>query len=186
MRYDNVFVLSPGRSGSKTFVEACKQLSNYSAAHESRASFLGDERFAYPKNHIEADNRLTWFLGEMERKFSSPNVLYIHLQRDFDQTVNSFLDRLRNSNYRSSIMQAFAHGIVMKPKEWREEEEIELAKFYVRTVQSNIKAFLKDKNSLDVILADDGSTFDRFLHEVDAVGDLDAARKNWKTVFNAR
>jgi hypothetical protein len=83
-------------------------------------------------------------------------------------------------------MQAFAHGIVMKPKEWREEEEIELAKFYVRTVQSNIKAFLKDKNSLDVILADDGSTFDRFLHEVDAVGDLDAARKNWKTVFNAR
>lgn len=186
MLYENVFVLSPGRSGSKTFVEACKELTNYSAAHESRASFLGDERFDYPKNHIEADNRLTWFPGEMERRFSSEEVLYINLQRDFDQTVDSFLHRFRNSNYRSSIMQAFAHGIVMKPKDWREDEELEVAKFYVRTVQSNISAFLKDKNSLDVFLGDDGSSFDQFLQEVDAVGDLDAVRKNWNTVFNAR
>ena len=42
MKYDHIFVLSPGRSGSKTFAEACKHLINYTSAHESRGGKIGE------------------------------------------------------------------------------------------------------------------------------------------------
>ena len=186
MRYKNIFVLSPGRSGSQSIVEATSHLTNYTSAHESRASCLGDERFNYPEFHIEADNRLCWFFGAMSTRFSGEDVLYIHLKRDLQDTADSFLHRLRNSNYRASIMTAFSHGILMKPRDWTPDEEAEVAKFYVETVHSNISDFLKSKNHLVVHLQDGGVSFDRFLAAIDAEGDLDAARATWKKVHNAR
>lgn len=150
----NIFVLSPGRSGSKTFIEACSHLSNYSSSHESLASKFGSDRFAYPEHHIEADNRLCWFFGELSAKYSGAEVLYIHLIRDLQQTADSFLHRLRNSNYRASIMSAFSHGILMKPGDWTPEEEALVARFYVDTIHSNIGNFLKDKKHLVVHLQD--------------------------------
>jgi len=185
MSFKNVFVLSPGRSGSKTFVEACNHLTNYSSAHESLSSKMGDERFAYPDRHIEADNRLTWFTGELARRFSE-DVLYIHLIRDFDATVDSFHHRLVNSAYRSSIMSAFGHGILMKPGDWPKEQERDLAKFYVETVHSNIKYFLSNRLHHVVHLEDGGDSFDRFLEIIGAEGDLDQARATWLKVHNAR
>ena len=186
VHYANIFVLSPGRSGSKSFVEATSHLTNYTSAHESRAARLGDERFNFPKFHIEADNRLIWFHGEMSKRFTAEEVLYIHLKRDFEDTVDSFLHRLRNSNYRSSIMNAFSHGILMKPKDWKKEEEAEVAKFYVETIHANISEFLKDKNHLVVHLQDGGESFERFLTAVDAEGDLQMVRETWKKIHNAR
>lgn len=186
MRYRNVFVLSPGRSGSKTFVEACKHLTNYTALHESRAGKLGDERFNYPEFHIEADNRLSWFLGMLGDKYDDQEVLYVHLSRDFDKTVESFVHRLRNSDYKSSIMRAFAHGILMKPGVWNPDEEIELSKLYVNTIHANINEFLRHRNHLSVSLEDNGVSFSHFLKEISAEGDLDAAKKTWLKIHNAR
>ena len=185
MTFKNIFVLSPGRSGSNTFVEACLHLTNYSAAHESLSSKIGDERFAYPINHIEADNRLTWFTGELAKRFKE-DVLYINLIRDFDATVDSFYHRLQNSQYRASIMNAFAHGIIEKPKDWRKDQEHDLAKFYVESVQSNIEFFLKERSHQVVHLEDGGKSFAEFLRVIDAKGDLDAARATWLVVHNAR
>jgi hypothetical protein len=184
--FKNIFVLSPGRSGSKSFVEATSHLTNYSSAHESRAARLGDERFNFPQFHIEADNRLIWFHGEMSKRFNGEDVLYIHLKRDFDDTVDSLLHRLRNSNYRSSIMTAFSHGILMKPKDWKQEEEPKLAQFYVETIHSNISDFLSNKKHLTVHLQDGGESFDTFLDAIDAEGDLQMARETWKQIHNAR
>jgi hypothetical protein len=186
MQIKNVFVLSPGRSGSKSFVEATSHLSNYSSAHESRAALLGDERFNYPKFHIEADNRLCWFLGEMSKRYSGDEVLYVHLKRDLELTIDSFLHRLRNSNYRSSIINAFAHGILMKPKDWSPAEEEDVVKFYVETIHSNISEFVKSKNHLVVHLQDDGSSFDNFLSTIAGEGDLKTVRETWKQVHNSR
>lgn len=186
MRYKNIFVLSPGRSGSKSIVEATSHLTNYTSAHESRAARLGIERFNYPDYHIEADNRLCWFFGEMSQRFSGDDVLYIHLKRDLQDTADSFLHRLRNSNYRASIMNAFSHGILMKPGDWTPDEEAEVAKFYVDTIHSNISDFVKSKNHLVVHLQDGGESFDQFLTAIDAEGDLETARATWKQVHNAR
>ena len=55
----NVFVLCTGRCGSTTFACACRHIENYTAAHESRSHLAGPERFAYPEDHIEVDNRLS-------------------------------------------------------------------------------------------------------------------------------
>lgn len=44
----NVFVLCTGRCGSVTFVEACKHVTNYTSAHESRAGIAGPGRVQYP------------------------------------------------------------------------------------------------------------------------------------------
>ena len=186
MRYDNVFVLSPGRSGSKSFVEASKHLSNYSASHESRGGKLGEERFAYPQFHIEADNRLCWFLGPLSERFKEREVLYVHLIRDFEATVDSFLHRLRNSTYRSSIIDAFAHGVLMKPGDWTPEEEVEVARLYVSTIHSNIEEFLRSRNSISVQLDDGGGSFDAFLEQISADGDLTLTRNTWQQIHNAK
>jgi hypothetical protein len=186
VRYKNVFVLSPGRSGSKSFVEATAHLTNYTSAHESLAARLGDQRFKYPDFHIEADNRLCWFFGEMSSRFSGEDVLYIHLKRNLQDTADSFLHRLRNSNYRASIMNAFSHGILMKPGDWSPDEEADVAKFYVDTIHSNISDFLKDKNHMVVQLQDGGETFDQFLYTIEAQGDLELVRSTWKQIHNAR
>jgi hypothetical protein len=122
----------------------------------------------------------------MSKRFTGEDVLYIHLKRDFADTVDSFLHRLRNSNYRSSIMNAFSHGILMKPKDWNQEEEANVAKFYVETIHSNISNFLSNKNHLIVHLQDGGESFDAFLEAIDAEGDLQMVRQTWKQVHNAR
>lgn len=185
MRFKNIFVLSPGRSGSKTFIEASSHLTNYSAAHESLSAHLGDKRFDYPAHHIEADNRLIWFTGELAKRFPD-DVLYVNLIRDFDATVDSFHHRLQNSSYRASIMNAFAHGILMKPGDWRAEQERDLAAFYVETVQSNIEFFLKDRTHLTVHLEDGGESFNEFLQLINAEGDMGKVRSTWMQVHNAR
>jgi hypothetical protein len=185
VRYDNVFVLSPGRSGSKSFVEACKHLSNYSASHESRGGKIGEERFAYPQFHIEADNRLCWFLGPLNERFNDKKVLYVHLKRDYEATVDSFLHRLRNSTYRSSIINAFSHGVLMKPGDWT-PEEVEVVRLYVSTIHSNIDLFLSSRNSITVELGDGGRSFDLFLDEISAEGDLTLTRDTWQQIHNAR
>lgn len=64
----NIFVLCTGRSGSKTFIKACNHITNYTCGHESRAKRAKLEsrlNLDYPPNHIEADNRLSWFLGRL-------------------------------------------------------------------------------------------------------------------------
>ena len=83
-------------------------------------------------------------------------------------------------------MNAFAHGILEKPRDWREDQKHDLARFYVETVQSNIELFLKDRPHLVVHLQDEGKSFDEFLRIIHAEGDLDAARATWLQVHNAR
>jgi hypothetical protein len=186
LKYDHIFVLSPGRSGSKTFAEACKYLTNYTAAHESRGGKIGEERFNFPTSHIEADNRLTWFLGSMAERFDDKNVLYVHLSRDFNQTVDSFVHRLRNSDYRSSIIRAFAHGILMKPGDWTPEEEVELCRLYVQTIHSNINEFVKNRQHQLVQLGDSGTSFNSFIDSISPEGDIDRVKSTWLEVHNAR
>ena len=85
----NVFVLNTGRCGSVTFIKACQHISNYTAAHESRSHCIAGERLAFPDNHIEADNRLSWVLGRLDAAYGD-NAIYVHLRRDRTDTIRSF------------------------------------------------------------------------------------------------
>jgi len=102
-----VFVLCTGRSGSLTFIRACSHITNFSCGHETRSRRLGEDRFAYPDRHIEADNRLAWFPGAMESHFGG-DAFYVHLIRNREDTVKSYNRRwIRNG----SLIRAYCEGI---------------------------------------------------------------------------
>ena len=112
-RPTNVFVLCTGRCGSVTVATACGHLTNFTAGHETRAARILENRFAYPPNHIESDNRLSWHLGGLGQRFDDKDVLYVHLKRDRDAVARSYAKRW-DSKFRASMMRAFGHGIVMR------------------------------------------------------------------------
>ena len=141
----NVFILNTGRCGSSAFIKACSYITNYSSAHESKNGLLQKSRFNYPKNHIEADNRLSWQLGKLDEAYGN-DAIYVHLKRSTKDTARSFARR-----YSDGIIKAFYITLISnnQPKTIKriskQSEPIDVAIDYCDTVNSNIKFFLKDK-----------------------------------------
>lgn len=177
-----VFVLSTGRSGTTTFVEACKHASNYTAGHETRAAQVGRSRFDYPDGHIEADNRLSWFLGALNEAYGS-DPLYVHLLRDREATADSFLRRW-DYKWRGGIIEAFAHALVMHAPDWPDENRLDVCRWYVDTVNANIRLFLRDKRHLTIWLEDAARRFPIFWSAIGAEGDLDLALGEFEVRHN--
>jgi hypothetical protein len=180
----NVFVLSPGRAGSMTFAHACETLENYTSGHETLIRRVGEARLAYPENHIEADNRLTWHLGQMAQKYDGQDVLYVHLRRDPEKIAQSYYKRWKEIKFSAAIIPAFANGIIMREKPWPEEKRLEVCRYYVDTVIANIDEFIKTRPHMTVELEDGGATFNQFLDRIGAQGDLEATRRAWSDVQN--
>lgn len=174
----NVFILNTGRCGSSTFIRACTHIANYSAAHESRATLIGEQRLAYPIQHIEADNRLSWFLGRLDQQYAD-NALYVHLSRNKQQTIESFSKR---ADY--GIMQAYKEGVLLGGDSNQTDHVI--AEDYIDTIESNIEFFLKDKtHKMNFSLDNAKQDFEVFWEFVSAEGDLDAALGEWDISYNA-
>ncbi|MDH5389176.1 MAG: hypothetical protein OEY06_12115 [Gammaproteobacteria bacterium] len=174
----NVFILNTGRCGSTTFIKACQHITNYSSAHESRSTLIGESRLAYPDNHIEADNRLSWILGRLDNVYGD-NAFYVHLSRDKNTTAESFAKRNE-----FGIMKAYREGILMQEQE--NNSVLELAHDYIETIESNIAFFLKDKtHTLVFSLENTEEGFRHFWQYINAEGDLEAALAEWKTSYNA-
>jgi hypothetical protein len=174
----NIFILNSGRCGSTTFIRACSHITNYTALHESRCGMIGTERLNYPDNHIEADNRLSWFLGRLDQKYGD-EAFYVHLSRERDATAESFA---RRSEF--GIMQAYRNGILLELK--GEPSAHELALDYLDTIESNIDYFLKDKNNtMEFKLELAQRDFTTFWQRIAAQGDLKAALTEWEQRYNA-
>jgi len=174
----NVFVLNTGRCGSSTFIQACRHITNYTAGHETRATLTGPERLAYPPNHIEADNRLSWLLGRLERTYGA-EAFYVHLTRDRDKVADSFV---RRADF--GIMQAYREGILMGNAEGASPRA--LAMDYIETVEANIALFLQDKPCQIQVRVETAKTgFATFWHRIAARGDLAQALEEWNTPHNA-
>ena len=163
----NVFILNAGRSGSTTFIRACEHITNYSSAHESRRSVLGPERLTYPRNHIEADNRLTWFLGRLDRSYGD-RAMYVYLRRDAEAIASS------HSKVDFGTMRAYRNDMVFGLP--RSTDRLAVARDYVDTVDSNIEFFLRDKsNTMHIDLETAIEQFPEFWERIGAEGDLRAA-----------
>jgi len=174
----NVFILNTGRCGSTTFIKACEHISNYTAAHESLSRKCSKDRFAYPLNHIEADNRLSWFLGKLDKEYAD-NAFYVHLTRDKQKTIDSFSKR---KDY--GIMKAYKEGILLGGEDNQSAETI--AEDYINTVELNISLFLKDKkNKMSFRLENYSEDFEIFLQKISAEGDFKSAFKEFNTNYNA-
>ncbi|MCW8923470.1 MAG: hypothetical protein OQK69_07555 [Gammaproteobacteria bacterium] len=174
----NIFILNTGRCGSTTFIKACQHITNYSAAHESRATLIGEQRLAYPDNHIEADNRLSWILGRLDKTYGD-DAFYVHLSRNRTKTAESFA---RRNDF--GIIRAYREGILMQ--EQQADSALELAQDYIDTVESNIALFLKDKTqTMEFSLENAEQDFKKFWQTINAEGDLEAALAEWQTAYNA-
>ncbi len=174
----NIFVLSTGRCGSTTFIKACRHITNYSSAHESRVGSIGDARTAYPDHHIEADNRLSWFLGRLDEAYGN-EALYIHLTRDPEAVALSHMNR-----YYFGITKAYREAIF-----WELPQHIEpmtVALDYVRTVNTNIALFLQGRpHQMHFRLEHAVEDFRAFWERIGAEGDLDAALDEFRVKHNA-
>jgi hypothetical protein len=177
----NVFVLCTGRCGSMTFVKACGHITNYTAAHESRCHLTGPARLAYPPRHIEADNRLSWLLGRLDRSWGE-QAAYVHLVRDPEATARSFAKRADRG-----ILLAYRSQILMgAPRRNPSAEPLDFCRDYVDTVTENIRAFLRGKpRTMLVRLEAAEEDFPRFWDWIGADGDLAAAGAEWRVRHNA-
>jgi hypothetical protein len=174
----NVFILNAGRSGSKTFARACSHATNYTSAHESRSGLLGEAHFDYPDNHIESDNRLSWLLGRLDRRFGD-RAFYVHLVRDVAPVAASWAKRSH-----TGMMNAYRHAILWHcPKD---ATPLEVALDYCDTVAENIRLFLRDKtNCMELRLEEAHGRFPEFWRRIGAEGDLDAALAEFGVRHNA-
>lgn len=174
----NVFVLNSGRCGSTTFIQACRHIDNFSAGHETRVQLIGEARLAYPDNHIEADNRLSWLLGRLDRAYGEA-AWYVHLQREPEAAAASFA---RRAGF--GIMKAYREGILLDGEPG--QDALALAHDYLATVAANIALFLRDKPQVMAFRLEHAEDdFRRFWHWIGARGDLDAALAEWRTRYNA-
>ena len=176
----NIFVLSTGRCGSTTFIMACRHITNFTCAHESRTGRLGADRFNYPENHIEADNRLSWLLGRLDTAYGD-NAFYVHMKRNENDTARSLIKR-----YSSGIMRAYRFGgILLKlPKD---SDPMVVAVDYCHTVNSNIELFLKDKMKTMVFNIENADRdFPVFWKLIGAEGDMNAAMTEFNNFYNVR
>lgn len=173
----NVFVLNSGRCGSMTWIQACRHITNYSAGHESRTHMVGDKRLAYPDDHIEADNRLSWLLGRLDHAYGN-DAFYVHLQRDREATARSFA---RRRDF--GILHAYQEGILFGSDP--EIDALTLARDYLETVERNIQLFLRDKSRvMQARLENLEEDFQRFWQAIGAEGDLEAALAELKIRYN--
>ncbi len=175
----NVFILNTGRCGSTTFIKACQHISNFTSAHESRCHELGKARFAYPDNHIEADNRLAWLLGRLDRCYGDEAV-YVHLKRNSNATANSYAKRL----FPGGIIPAYRQGILQFLPD--DVPYLAVCLDYYDTVTSNIELFLKDKTrKMTFQLEHARQDFPQFWALIGAEGDMDAALAEFNVAYNA-
>lgn len=177
-----VFVLCSGRTGSVSLVKACGFIKNYSSSHESRARNLGKDRLNFPDSHIEADNRLIWFFGDLEELYGK-DAYYVHLIRDEEKTAESYLKRI---DVRGSVVRAFAEGIYLTPLEkFTKEQKLQVCRDYVRSVNNNIRTFLKDKpKNMTIRLEHIQDDFKIFWEQIGAEGNLDHALSSFEVRHN--
>lgn len=177
----NVFILSTGRCGSVTFAEACKHITNYTSGHETRVHMCGEGRVEYPHDHIESDNRLSWFLGRLDKEYGD-DAFYVHLVRDPKRIASSYTKR---AGMRGLIMEAYKNGIYMNSSDGQQYYPFALD--YVDTVTANITHFLRDKRrkmTFDI----DGeidNQFAIFWNKIAAKGEFDAALSEFSVQHNS-
>lgn len=169
----NVFILCTGRCGSMSISRACMDLENYTSGHETRISLLGDERLNFPENHIEADNRLAWFLGRLDEKYGN-DAFYVHMTRSTKATAESYNRRWQHVG---SIIKAYTQGILTMPyQKIKPSNRILYSVDYCETIDSNIRHFLKDKDKKCTIALENLETdFLKFWELIGAKGDKQKA-----------
>lgn len=204
-----VFVLNSGRCGSTTFARACQvSITNYTAGHETRSHIADSTRLDYPDRHIEADNRLSFFLAGLAVRYPA-DVFYVHLKREPEAVARSLVARWprRDRSFRKMAKMAvralvrpdqtpysagvnmtgsWGNGILMRGPDWNDETvRLEACRLFVATTNENISHFLRAKPHLEVDIETAGGSFGEFCQRIGAEFDPGAAARELLIHHNA-
>ena len=161
-----------------TFIRACRHIKNFTSSHESRRGQIRSKRFAYPANHIEADNRLSWLLGRLDVHYGD-KAYYVHLRRNDVDVAKSYSRR-----FPTGIIGAYGKGILVGLP-WG-IDPLTICLDYCDTVNGNISHFLKDKTHRMAFQIENAETeFRKFWDFVGAKGNIDAALSEFEKRYNA-
>lgn len=164
----HVFVLGTGRCGTTTFAKACGHITNFSTGHETSI-------YAWPENHIEVNNRLSFATGNMPVCGS----FFVHLTRNLPAVTASYSNRWSKPK---SIVHAWPIVEQGTDRDWA------MVTRMVVTMHANIKRFLQSIPSdrkLTVDIDDPKSAFRAFWARIGAEGDLYSALAEFDVRYNA-
>lgn len=119
----NVFLISPGRTGTTVLANALKAVNGYTSSHESNVKKLGNQRFEYKRFHFECDNRLVFFLADLTKIYGKDGIL-VKVKRNKKKISESYNKRWPKIN----IMKAWSQGILLRDLN---ENNIDVAMDYV-------------------------------------------------------
>ena len=179
----HIFILCTGRSGSVSFIKACKHITNFTCGHETKSHLLGKERFEFPDQHIEADNRLIWDLGRLEKCYGD-KAMFIYLKRDSTKVAKSFTKR---TYYPNSMFKAYCDGIKKTPTEKLNRQQLEqISVDFVDNMTTTIENFInKQKHTLVIDIDHIENDFKTFWDFIEAKGNLQYALNSFKNKHNA-
>lgn len=151
-------------------------MTNYVVGHESRVGKVGEERLAFPPNHIEVDHHLAFYLGRIDERFGD-EASYVHLTRDPAATAESWAKRF----VISPMMSSYRRGMIGSEAVSR----LDAAREMVETATSNIRHFLKDKTRvIRVRIEHAEEDFSAFWDLVGAEGSLEDALAELRVSHN--
>ena len=139
---------------------------------------MQEERLNYPPNHIEVDNRLSWFLGKLDKKYGN-EAIYVHLKRNREAVAASYNKRWDSYG---NIMPAYTRAIILQEFD---AKGLDFCLDFIDTVNSNIELFLKDKTQkMPFQLENALDDFPVFWKKIGAAGDFVKAMQEWETAYN--
>lgn len=184
-RYKNVFILCTGRCGSKTFIQACKHIQNYTAGHETNITAnwrILQQRILYPEYHIEADNRLSFFLGTLNHYYTKEEVFYVHLTRRENDVIRSFAKR----HGTRSLTDNFIRGILYQQNPKSGNKSV-LIQMMVRSIKHNIENFIlrNNMNGMGFPIEYAKTLFPSFCDKIGAEVDIQKALAEFDKQYNS-
>ncbi|MCK5015835.1 MAG: hypothetical protein KAS32_02085, partial [Candidatus Peribacteraceae bacterium] len=125
------------------------------------------------------DNRLSWFLGRLDRHYGD-SASYVHLKRDPEAVARSYAGR----SSPGGVIYAYKNGgMLINFPDY--DSDMPVALDYQDTVNSNIELFLKDKTKImEFNIEDAKNDFRKFWNFIGAEGDLDAALSEYDICYN--
>jgi len=176
----NIFVISTGRTATTAFARAAACLPGYTSAHESRSMQPFASRLNYPDNHIEADNRLLFYLPQLENRYGN-SAYYVLLKRDPSLIASSYAKRWHLT---VSIVRAWTHGVRMIPRVRTAEIE-QCCHDFVSYADSTLSLFLsRQKNVMEFYVSDATNEFIRFSQWIGIDKPPQSALKVWDSRHN--
>jgi len=177
-----VFVVSTPRSGTSTFYQACRYITNYTTSHERKmpvgkrnAAIMPERKSVecnnFRDNHIYVDHTLYPIMATLIEQYE--DSLWVHLIRKKKDCVKSLTDQLPKELVRIEKLYFWQYT----PKE--------TAEAYWLHTNKNISRILRGEDYLQIPMEWAQDCWEFFWKTIGAEGDFEASKSVWDRKYNS-